>query len=319
MSVPEETEQHETRVFITGLPPNLTSEDLRKHFATRYQITDAHVLPGRRIGFVGLKDHEDAQKAIKYFNKTFIRMSKINVEPARPIDIERRDGQQARPSSKRNFARSSNDDSSNAWNATGSNTAAPSASATNGLKRKRGQEEGQSDDRQHQWTTTAAPENEQGSENREVQESDFEKPLQEVAGSTHNPATIDTESEVPLESVAPADDDDWLRSKTSRLLDLVEEKEPAVTVQPDHPKQTKQTLSADIAQELESEDPADESKAVHDSSTPFPSKRLFVRNLPFTTEASDLRKAFSTVFPNKVEEVSRLPFYFVTVTFHSKG
>lgn len=74
-----------TRVFVSGLPPTCSNDQLRNHFATRFQVTDAHVLPKRRMGFVGFKDHEAAQNAVKYFNKTFLKMSKISVDIARPV------------------------------------------------------------------------------------------------------------------------------------------------------------------------------------------------------------------------------------------
>ena len=74
-----------TRVFISGLPPTLTNDELRKHFSARFEVTDAHVIPNRRIGFVGFKSGSFAQDAIKYFNKSYIRMSKIALELARPV------------------------------------------------------------------------------------------------------------------------------------------------------------------------------------------------------------------------------------------
>jgi multiple RNA-binding domain-containing protein 1 len=74
-----------TRVFVSGLPPTLSNQDLGKHFSTRFHVTDAHVIPNRRIGFVGFKDAGLAKQAANYFNKTYIRMSKISVEMARPV------------------------------------------------------------------------------------------------------------------------------------------------------------------------------------------------------------------------------------------
>jgi multiple RNA-binding domain-containing protein 1 len=47
--------------------------------------SDTRLIPHRRIGYVGYKSPEDAAKAVKYFNKSFIRMSKIGVELARPV------------------------------------------------------------------------------------------------------------------------------------------------------------------------------------------------------------------------------------------
>ena len=75
-----------SRVFVKGLPPNLSPDYFKKHFSKQSAITDAKFIPHRRIGYVGYKTPEDAAKAVKYHNKSFIRMSKISVELARSIE-----------------------------------------------------------------------------------------------------------------------------------------------------------------------------------------------------------------------------------------
>jgi len=74
-----------SRIFVRGLPPSYTENEFRDHFAKRYNVTDIKLLPARRIGYVGFKTSQDAAAAVKYFNKSFIRMSRINVEFA--IDV----------------------------------------------------------------------------------------------------------------------------------------------------------------------------------------------------------------------------------------
>ena len=74
-----------TRIFVRGLPPTFTEDELRVHFAKRNDVTDARLIPNRRIGYIGYKTPEDAQAAVKYFNKSFIRMSKIGVELAKSV------------------------------------------------------------------------------------------------------------------------------------------------------------------------------------------------------------------------------------------
>lgn len=74
-----------SRIFIKGLPPTISEEEFKNHFSTKYETTDAKLIAHRRIGYVGFKTPEDASKAVKYFNRTFIRMSKIGVELARPV------------------------------------------------------------------------------------------------------------------------------------------------------------------------------------------------------------------------------------------
>ncbi len=76
-----------SRVFVRGLPPNMTVEEFRLHFSKQTEITDAKFILHRRIGYVGYKSHDDAAKAVKYHNKTFIRMSRIAVELARSVII----------------------------------------------------------------------------------------------------------------------------------------------------------------------------------------------------------------------------------------
>jgi RNA recognition motif-containing protein len=77
-------ESESSRIFVRGLPPTMSEADFKTHFG-KYEVTDARLFPQRRIGYVGYKSPEDAQKAVKYFNRTFIRMSKIGVELARPV------------------------------------------------------------------------------------------------------------------------------------------------------------------------------------------------------------------------------------------
>lgn len=74
-----------SRIFVRGLPPNITEEEFRRHFSKQYAITDIRVMPHRRFGYVGYKSHEDAASAVKYFNRSFIRMSRLVVELARPV------------------------------------------------------------------------------------------------------------------------------------------------------------------------------------------------------------------------------------------
>jgi multiple RNA-binding domain-containing protein 1 len=79
-----------SRIFIKGLPPSISEAELRKHLASirggsPSDVTDVKLIPQRRIGYVGYKSPEDAAKAVKYFNKSYVRMSKISVEPAKAV------------------------------------------------------------------------------------------------------------------------------------------------------------------------------------------------------------------------------------------
>lgn len=75
-----------SRIFVKNLPSTLTEAEFRKHFgANGREVTDIKLIPRRRIGYVGYKTPKDAADAVKYFNRSYIRMSKVAVEIARPV------------------------------------------------------------------------------------------------------------------------------------------------------------------------------------------------------------------------------------------
>lgn len=76
-----------SRIFVRGLPPLMSEDDFRKHFSQGTSVTDVKLLPQRRIGYVGYASHEAALKAVKSFNKTFIRMSRLRVELAEAVSV----------------------------------------------------------------------------------------------------------------------------------------------------------------------------------------------------------------------------------------
>ncbi|CAK7197380.1 Multiple RNA-binding domain-containing protein 1 [Sporothrix eucalyptigena] len=78
--------EESSRVFIKNLPPNITDDQLRKHFSGGGRhITDLKLIARRRIAFIGYRSPEEAKDAVRYFNRSFIRMSKLSVEVAKPI------------------------------------------------------------------------------------------------------------------------------------------------------------------------------------------------------------------------------------------
>ena len=77
-----------SRIFVKNLPQNITEAQFRQHFSSGgREVTDIRLIPKRHVGFVGFKTAQDAAKAIKYFNRSFIRMSRIEVEAAKPVSM----------------------------------------------------------------------------------------------------------------------------------------------------------------------------------------------------------------------------------------
>ncbi|KAF1355955.1 RNA-binding domain-containing protein [Lizonia empirigonia] len=321
-----------SRIFVRGLPPKFTEEDVRKHFA-KYPVTDVKFFPHRRIGYVGYKTPEDAAKAVKYFNKTFIRMTRIFVEVARPIADE------LLPKSRRQIkvekAAPKSDDYF------------PPPKEDNALKRKREQAEQdpklkeflevyQPPSKTNIWTEGDAQIAAGNSTVVEEPVKDVVVPADESDDDyqviTKKPKTTATPQEAPKETesvpvpepviAAPttavqdtdatmqdasdvitadqpaATDDDWLRSRTNRLLDLVEDND--VTVAPvsaaKNPAAEKRDSPVAVEQQPEPTKSSDEPVVEPGSSEEDKIRetgRLYLRNLHFEVTEEDIRTQFS--------------------------
>ncbi|EZF30418.1 hypothetical protein H109_02266 [Trichophyton interdigitale MR816] len=298
-----------TRVFVSGLPPSLTSDKLRHHFAQRFEVTDAHVIPNRRIGFVGFKGPDLAENAVKYFNKTFINMSKISVEMARPVDADNSDDLRARYRKHLNAKKDP-----------------PS------LKRKRDTQDIEEDEKLQEYLTAMQPptksrtwadsgaiptahqeqspaidaaeeptEDKDDTEMHNVETAVIDIPAQ--PGTTSNDVdAVNANEENPVQQ----NDDDWLRSKTSRLLGLLDDEDEMAAEtwkgkpsedardKPPVPAKTSSTKAAAEEEESVPEPPDANIESIRLTG------RLFIRNLPYNASEDDLNAAFSRF--GKIEE-----------------
>lgn len=254
-----------TRVFVSGLPPSLTTKDLRTCFGQKFNVTDAHVLPGRCIGFVGLTDHDSAERAAKYFNKSFIRMSKISVELAKPVDLQISNPGQATPAVLATVQEANTD----------------SNKTSKTQKRKRDSQ----DDGERLRGRSQLPENANHVISPQPQAAQVDSEVVPVSkdASAENPAVGDDPT--------PASDQDWLRGRTSRVLDLEEPPPERVTTHPEI-----QVLAESVHDEAEdppknaAENAADAIGKSDNDQTQISNGRLFLRNLAFGVSEHDLRE-----------------------------
>ena len=154
-----------------------------------------------------------------------------------------------------------------------------------------------------------------------------EENSQDVAEEPPIPATT-----AATTTPAPTTDDDWLRSRTNRLLDLVDDDDDIPTPIPFHPGPTEaqdfvggEDKEAEKPEKLDKE-PSPEPMDIEDppeTDVKEPddniiesirkTSRLFVRNLPYVATEEDLRKHFEQY--GNLEEVRRpLPFPFILTT-----
>ncbi|KAI5963395.1 MRD1 [Candida theae] len=77
-----------SRLIVKGLPKYYTEENLKTHFSQQGDVTDVKLVKSkngesRRFAFIGYKSDEAAQKAVKFFNKSFIDTARIDVQLAK--------------------------------------------------------------------------------------------------------------------------------------------------------------------------------------------------------------------------------------------
>ena len=347
-----------SRIFVKGLPPTFTEAEFRKHFAGTSNITDAKIFTNRRIGYVGYKSPEDAQKAVKYFNRTFIRMSRIGVELARPIQ----DAKSVRLSAPVPTARRERDITDSAAN-------------DGGLKRKRDSPAKEDADPKLQEFLEAYKAK---NKRKAWEDEQFGVPVTDPQVSVPHGVTTDAEAqsdeeygevpgkmkrakrnigseqsrldaEQPREKIAKPDDaveeklvqdseegpttaitdEDWARSRTSRLLGLLDDDEgneiaatgaqarPAFSEAGDSDgedvvKGTHHTVTHKEAALTMPTPPSDDhgtkggSNSNDDVAAALATTRLFVRNLPFDVRPEELEADFAPF--GSIEEVSSLLF-----------
>ncbi|KAI0895577.1 RNA-binding domain-containing protein [Annulohypoxylon nitens] len=352
-----------SRIFVKGLPPNLNEADLRKHFASKGHITDIKLIPHRRIGYVGYKDSQEAAAAVKYFNRSFVRMSRITVELAKPI---------ADPSLSKIKDSKHGPKASTEIPQTTKRSNEPDITVDNAKKRKRDALD-ESDPKLQEFLNVMQPAKTSTSTVHGIGAEPIEEPpakyaaLAVVEGESDDeyevvpsrrkksqPAdstqsaqpsksvvnVVDTQSheeverheEPPVEQTLPdapgsteaatyvsaATDDDWLRSRTNRLLDLVDVEDIIPTpvsggvtppLPPSQEQEQPEVIDATVDEDQDIDDQSQHSnldEAVEepkdgDLETVRKTKRLFARNLPYSATEDDLRSYFERY--GTVEEV----------------
>lgn len=325
---------------MKGLPPTITEADFRKHFSFQgHDTTDIRLFSNRRIGYVGYRTSEDAQKAVKHFNKSFVRMSRIGVELAQPP------GERKAPTAHQGDRRVVGSKLS------GSNSEerlAPSKVESEDPKLKEFLEVMKPKTKKRAWEGDVAPETNVSHNEKQIAEVaedasdvEYEEVPHQAKRVKHDPPTVD-ESNDPsrpttakaakaiqeLESIldndtatdtAPAvSDEDWARSRTSRLLGLLDEEEEDVPSERERNRVRVRAASASDGSEEqavkhppEHHAPAEEPSELAsipqvsitgDAEAVRSSMRLFLRNLPFDVEGDQLEMEFAPF--GHLEEVS---------------
>eukprot|EP01116_Phalansterium_solitarium_P016143 TRINITY_DN3681_c0_g1_i3.p1 TRINITY_DN3681_c0_g1~~TRINITY_DN3681_c0_g1_i3.p1 ORF type:complete len:1149 (+),score=205.66 TRINITY_DN3681_c0_g1_i3:190-3636(+) len=90
---PSEKDQNQAQgtLVVFNLDPTTTNDELRSIFGAFGEIKEIRETPNKRHHkFIEFYDVRDAEKAMKFLNKTEIRGKKIKIEPSRPGGAQRR-------------------------------------------------------------------------------------------------------------------------------------------------------------------------------------------------------------------------------------
>jgi len=93
-----------TRIIVKNLPHNITASRLKSHFSSSQSgnahfsgsVTDAKLVTDTKSGksrgfaFIGYRTNEEAQKAVEWYNGTFVDMRKISVELAKSVCLSQK-------------------------------------------------------------------------------------------------------------------------------------------------------------------------------------------------------------------------------------
>ncbi|KAL8658043.1 MAG: hypothetical protein Q9226_001332 [Calogaya cf. arnoldii] len=341
-----------SRIFIRGLPPNMTAGDFQRHFSKQSDITDARLIQHRRIGYMGYKTPEDAIKAVKYHDKSFINVSRIRVELARSVDEENA------LNPRKHAPHSTKEHDS-------THQTPPAQALDPSLKRKRDDRSKldeflvvmQPVSKSRTWANAeqdikgnkvgrpvvivdgafggeGVAQHPNDAEYQEVPQKP-KKPRKSIKEASPSPeklqpltaVPVDTESGQDTEVSPPAGgpeastitDDDWLRSRTSRLLGLEDDDVPTPENTHDSERLSKGEASGNAQSQSSSEisgagaqvdadlveqtNPDAMLVAPETDEKTVVTGRLFVRNLPYTVTDQDLRHHFEQLGHGQVEEV----------------
>ena len=327
-----------TRIFVKGLPPTIKEEDFRKHFsADGREVTDVKLYQRRQMGFVGYKTPEAAAAAVEYFHRTFIRLSKLSVELARPI-----------------FERSRRVDGPNeARNGPRTDMSREDPSQKTAKKRKRDDEEledpnfreylqtmqnpasksWQQQEFEDVHVPVAVPAGAEGDSDGEYQELPARSKKRRTGTEETAQATKANEATEATKATGAADealnaapeakyttDEDFLRAHTSRTLDLLDDNELPQAVSSTKAVQNEDDTAMDegehsrTAKSEAQKEEGDKSDVDGQDSGGDPklasirkTSRLFVRNLCYSTSKDDISNLFSPF--GQLQEVSNRIFY----------
>ncbi|KAK9332469.1 hypothetical protein V1520DRAFT_334976 [Lipomyces starkeyi] len=312
-----------SRIIVKNLPLTLSDERFRQHFAEHGgAITDCKLMrtrngASRRFGFIGFRSSQDAAEAVKYFNRTFIGMAKIEVDLAKGINDP------SAPKPRREGAKD-----------VGTQLIESTLMKSNKRRKVEGKESDEvQDPKLREFLLAMKP---RGNERTWANDDFSGLPVESLSGATNVPGLDSDETTINEEPVPEIDyktsravsyaqasseveeeivenkevdeeaqpnlaataisDDEWLRQRRKRILEVANTETSA-----DQEQAVPVTEKDDTEPAIEAEINLEKSEADTSLELIQSTRRLFVRNLSYACAEDDLRELFAEY--GELEEV----------------
>ncbi|KAK6268371.1 hypothetical protein QUC31_012531 [Theobroma cacao] len=334
-----------SRICVKNLPKHVAEDRLREFFSQKGEITDTKLMrtkdgKSRQFAFIGYRTEQEAEEAIKYFNKSYLDTSRIICEIARKVGD---------PNTPRPWSRYSSKKQENVTE-TGKTTAGgKSLSIIDSKGGKKVLESSEKDDPQLQeflqvmqprvkskmWANdividTPANQKSKVTKKKAISEKESRQTSASVDAETDETSiALDDDDETKASDTLARDevisDMDYFKSRVKKDWSDSESEENDDGDDSDQ-KGKHNSLSEDVIQDQiqqgSSKDADDEiidpdnpsSVLKDDRDEVLQSGRLFVRNLPYTATEDEL-----TEFFNKFGDVSQVHLVIDKDTKRSKG
>ncbi|KAI0078426.1 hypothetical protein K474DRAFT_1593990 [Panus rudis PR-1116 ss-1] len=269
-----------SRLLIKNLPVYLTQSRLREHFESKDgpggTLTDVKVVlkpdgTSRRFGFVGYKTEAEAEKARKWFDRTFIDSSRISVT----VVDGAKDAPSPRPNKRPRLGPSPSDEPAKKGTTAETKLSAPV-------------KDGRKDGQLEEFMQVMQPRSKKGpswANDESLQVPGAPSTSKSKQKEKVSPETPEDQSDTDDEQAAPASDMDWLKRHMKSNLDDEKAFEQSDD-EPDEPSSKKQNKVC-IPLDLDDKPPEDSVKA-----TILETSRLFLRNLSYTCTDDELLELF---------------------------
>lgn len=292
-----------SRIIVRNLPAKANEDDVRKHFESQGRITDIKVIrkrdgSSRRFAFVGFKSDTEAQNALQYFNLSFMMSSRLDVALAKSLGDESLERRKESLKRKR-LEQAEHNESPSGLNSkqqrpeTKNEINPKLAEYLSVMQPQKSTAMWKNDNTEGSAKPSLQPQTEVGDEEEDIVDLKELKQKNEDNNNSLEGGYMDADEEKAEEKTE--EEPDWVPQAT--IDDISENHTELSDMEWLRQRQTRIKENGDKIEPLPAPTPEPEEDIMEDTpqsepSGAVPTNRLFVRNLAFTVNRSELESLF---------------------------